>query len=420
MATEFHWHEDETDKKDRPTGRFAPVVPPLESPRRRWPRWVGLALLFLASIAIGVGGAVWFLSQRGLSAARADLEAVLRTEAQALARGDQELYRSLQDAESAQQLTEFFERVQGDMFLRAADQVDAEQPLRIAHLELLEDRAWAEVAFTRNGVPYRRMQFYRLSEGRWRRTLPDPRFWGEVRNRKTTHFLFIYHEREEGIINALAPWAEETYRRILSDFQAPAWNGAIIIEFRTEEAGRAIDLVNFRFALPSPFLLGYRADGRLDGLLRSSIAYDLALVGAVSRTGLFSRQARYRNNWLMLNAVVQREVERLVPDGMADAEAKAEQLRQAVRHGEILPLRAFWPPFDLRSARDFNLALIQAQSLLDYAEEVAGDAAVPALLLALGQQKPWDDALLYAFNVEAARFEAGWLAWLQARYGPTP
>lgn len=420
MGMEFRWHEDETDKKDRPTGRITPVVPPLEPPRRRWPRFVGLALLFLASIAIGVGGAVWFLSRQGLSAARADLEAVLRTEAQALARGDQELYRSLQDAQSAQQLAEFFERVQGDMLLRAADQMDAEQPLRITHLELLEDRAWVEVAFTREGVPYRRMQFYRLADGRWRRTLPDPRFWGEARNRKTNHFLFIYHEREEGIINALAPWAEEAYRRILSDFLAPAWNGTIIVEFRTEEASRSIDLVNFRFALPSPFLLGYRADGKPDSLLRSSLAYDLALVGTVNRTGLFSRQARLRNNWLMLNAVVQREVERLVPDGVTNAETRAEQLRQAVRDGEILPLRAFWPPFDLRSNRDFNLALAQAQSLLDYAEEQAGSGAVPALLSALGQQKPWDAAISYAFNMEADQFEAGWLAWLQARYGPTP
>ncbi|MCC7352475.1 MAG: hypothetical protein IT330_01865, partial [Anaerolineae bacterium] len=381
MTPEFHWLEDETDKQQRPTGRYAQVVPPQESRPRKFPRFLGVALLFILSISAGVSGAVWFMSHRGLSAARADIEAVVRTESQALARGDRELYQSLQDTEPAQESWDFFERMQNEALLRATDPVDAEQPLRITNLELLEDRAWAEVAFTRAGEPYRRMQFYRLVEGLWRRTLPDARFWGEARTRKTSHLLFIYHEREENLVNALAMWAEVAYSQILRDLGAQPWPTPIVLEFRTEEDGRTIDIRGGRFGLPSPFLSGYREDGHLDDTLRYSVAYNLALASAVSRAGLTQR-SRTDTSWLMLNSVVEWQVAKLVPGGGASGpDAVKERIRQAMREDDLLPLAALWPPYRLmRSSRDFSLALVEAQTLLEYAEEKAGPEVIPSIL----------------------------------------
>ena len=418
MTPEFQWLEEETDKQHRPTGRFTQVVPPQGRPPRRLPRFVGVALLFAFSIFVGASSAIWYMSHRGLNAARADIEAVVRTESRALARGDRELYQSLQDTEPAQGSWDFFARMQNEASLRAADQVDAEQPLRITHLELLEDRAWVEVAFTRAGEPYRRMQFYRLVEGRWRRTLPDVRFWGEARTRKTGHLLFLYHEREENLVNALAMWAEVAYSQILRDLGAQPWPTPIVLEFRTEEDGRTIDMRAGRFGLPSPFLSGYRADERLDDTLRYAVAYNLALASAVSRAGLTQR-LRMDTSWLMLNAIVEWEVAKIGPGGgLSEPGAIEERIRQAMREDQLLPLTALWPPYRfLRSDGDFNLALVEARTLLEYAVEKAGPEVIPSFLLSLGQGQPMSRTVENVFGVDAERLEADWLQWLRARYG---
>ena len=446
MAPEFHWLEDETDKQHRPTGRVTQVVPPQESRRSGLPRFAGVALLFVLSITVGVSGAIWIMSHRGLNAARADIEAVVRTESQALARGDQELFQSLQEEEPVQGSVDFFERMQNEVVVRATTGVDTEQPLRISNLELLEDRAWAEVAFTRDGEAYSRMQFYRLVEGRWRRTLPDVRFWGEARTLQTGHLLFMYHEREESIVSALAPWAEVAYNQIIRDFGTQPWSTPIVIEFNAAEDGRTTDTRSGRFGLPSPFLTGYNDDGRPDDTLRYSVAYDLALLSAVNRAGL-TRRSQTDVSWLMLNSVVHWEVAKLIPGvGSSDTNVPselvrqstrsairgnesmlglfpdtatgAERIKQAVRDNKLLPLAALWPPYRLmRSGEDFNLALLQAQTMLEYAVEKAGPEVVPSFLISLGQGQPMSRSIETVFGVETDQFEAGWMKWLQLRYG---
>jgi hypothetical protein len=89
MAVELEWRFDD-EGPDRPPQQE-------QRPRRaRWRVWLGLGAA--VALVVGVGGTTWWRARReALATVEAEVRAVAQLELRALAQGDAELYRSLQD-----------------------------------------------------------------------------------------------------------------------------------------------------------------------------------------------------------------------------------------------------------------------------------------------------------------------------------
>lgn len=57
------------------------------------------------------------------------------------------------------------------------------------------------------------------------------------------------------------------------------------------------------------------------------------------------------------------------------------------------------------------------ETVVEYAVATYGRATLPRLLTALGEQASWRTLLPAVFGVSTEKFEAGWQAYLTARYG---
>ncbi|MDH7485155.1 MAG: hypothetical protein QHJ81_02630 [Anaerolineae bacterium] len=405
MGVEFRWEEGEY--------RTPLVSPP---PPRRWPRRLLLIVGCLLLLALAVAGVVlWNRAQAGLRAARSDLQAVVDAELAALQRGDQEVYLSLQDFNNRQ-----WYRFQ-EIYLKGLQQAGEDEvskqigALRIVDLDLAGDSAWVEVEYELEGVPYRRVQFYRLTAGHWRRTAPDERYWGERREAETTHVRFIYRQREEEIIQSVREEAERFYQQACADFGLPVYGQQVTFEFQPVAKTSPALTSRGYFFVPSPLLLGVRADGQPDGELLAGLAHSIALHLAVEKSGFYVQQPGPGGNWVLLNGIVAREVEQRYSGAALPAQWQ-QWLQEAAAQNDLPPLSSLWPPYEFDSEREGGLAFAQAESAVAYAVERGGRTVLPALLDALGRKLPAEETFQAALDMSLADFEAGWREFVLNSY----
>ena len=403
MSVEFQWQEGEYR---------TPLVPPPERPRRRLRR-VLLIVGSLLLVAVAVAGVIlWNRAQVGLRAAQSDLQAVVDAEVTALQRGDEEVYLSLQDFNHRQWYR--FQELYFSALQRAEEDEVGKQisELRIVDLDLDEDSAWVEVEYELEGVPYRRVQFYRLTAGHWRHTAPDVRYWGERKESETTHVRFIYRQREEEIVQSVRDEVERFYQQVADDFGLSTFGHHLTFEFQPVNEARPALYSQGYFLVPSPLLLGVRADGQPDGELLASLAHSVALYLAIEKSGLYVRQPGPGSNWVLLNGIVAWEVEQWQP-GSALPAPWHEWLQETAAQDDLPPLSALWPPYQFQTDRDGGLAFAQAESAVAYAVERRGREVLPALLDALGRKLSPEETIEAALDMDVATFEVGWQEFLQ-------
>jgi hypothetical protein len=400
MATRYHWQDGDADTD---------IVPLPPTPPRRRPRGA-LIVGAVAVAALAIAGAVvWQRAEHGQRAAQSDLQAVVDAEAAALQRGDEEVFLSLQDLSQRQWYRD------QELYWDAVQRASEEEPraevgdLAITEVELRDDRAWVEVQYTLDGVPYRKAQFYRLLDGHWRHTAPDARFWGERREIDTPHLHFVTNEREEPIVRPVAEGLEMLFEQVRSDFVLQDMTRQVIFEFQpVAEAGPAL-YSEAHFVVPSPLLLGVRCDGHLDTDLLASLAQSVGLFLAIEKSGLYVREPGPGSSWAMLKGVVAWEIEQRLAQSVVPAEW-TRWLQGAITRDTLAPLAGLWPPFEFHTERDSALAFVQAQSVVGYAVELRGMEVLPVLLEALGAKLSAEETIRAAVQMDLAAFEAAWRA----------
>ncbi len=430
MGIEFDWHDAE-DERWRHEGdaadwtghhaqpQAAPAGRPERKPKGRtiaaWRMSDGGLLRTAGYLGLGVligtlisAGIIYYVAQRNQALARADLQAVINAEARALAAGDEEIFLALQDDNPSWQEVQRYQ-------LEGRDEARTPRELTLTDFVLLNDVAWATVGYEQDGIRYQRMQFYHLINGQWRRTAPDPVFWGEEKSLETRNLRFVYHARDEALVQKLSQWAEEIYSRAALEFNVGA-SPHLTFYIDPEPRPDSPLITEGEFHLASPELTGMRQDGELPIALSQKTAYNiilrLALEKSGTRIGASPHEPTIGPNWVVMHGVVYWLLDRLLPDNTAIPGLEA-RLHEAASSGELMPLSSLWPPYRYGSLQRSALALAEAHSMVSYLADTTDPGRIPVLLRMLGTTiKPSET--MAALGLDFRQFEQAWRAYTLA------
>lgn len=389
---------------------------------RRW-RWRdvlhGLGLFILLA-AVVIGYSYWREYQAGITRIRTDIQSTVDVEAWAWGNGDEALADSLMDSRADDGWARDFRRDRERGLHYAGDEVQPRE-VKIENVELQDSVALIEVLVTDPGVPwtstpYRETRFYRQVDGRWLRTAPVADFWGSERTVETDHFRFSFHQRDAEAVETVAADVEALYTDLR---QGVGLGPPPADETLAVEVVPRTDVTDWRFAedrltVPSPALLPVPEDHPDAARLSQSITYPLArhvlnkALGEVDIEPQWSTLVEGIHHWLTWDR------ESLPSGWRYHAE---EPLRRQIERGRTLHLSDVTPAW----SEGWNWGrrwtrLIAAETAVEYAMDTYGRDRLPALLQALSEHETWDTLIPAAFDVPREDFEAGWQAYLTARY----
>lgn len=212
-SLDFQWNEGEAHGFDLKDADYqpppavmraepAPADPPAIQPHPGSDPKPGSRLgrlgLLAVGIALGMAVGLAVLGWQGQRAARADLTPLFVLQQQALASGDQDIYRSLFD--DAQ--PEYGAAMTAGQNA-AALLFDADAAPRLRRLRIVGDKAEAEVETGYQGRVYRRTETAHLGGGQWRLAPPDPAAWGAVLSEEGENVILHIHRRDASLTTLL-------------------------------------------------------------------------------------------------------------------------------------------------------------------------------------------------------------------------
>jgi hypothetical protein len=163
-------------------------------------------------------------------------------------------------------------------------------------------------------------------------------------------------------------------------------------------------------AVPSPQIVG------IDGSGQPVVSFEEAVV---ERLGQYLALAKTPTASTALLAVLGDWASSSLIDSTIREDAQ-RTLQGAAESGQLLPLNAGWHTVVTGNDASDPVAAAQVQSLLSFAQEVAGNDAVGRILETLNVTQDFDDLVRRVFNVDSAMFQARWQAWLAQESGPPP
>lgn len=379
-------------------------------------RWrIVLVVLLVVALSLAVAAAV----ARYRSEPAWHIQTLLRSEARALEAGDRAAFMSLQDAANEVWWRHQRDKFNSQQWARERGESWALEPVprpKVIRVELQDEgeEVWVEVVWTEWGITRRKVEFFRLTNGQWKHTGPDERYWGSPLETQTEHLHWIYRERDEEWVTELLDKGEKIYQRVCDDF------GIVPAEEQvTIEVAYSLDAAYLPFYpegpilwMPSPLLVGMEddSDGQAKDFLGELLVNYLAVqsVGGDVAKVTGARRAA-------LDAIRHWEGVQLRSD-----EGKsyyASDLAEAIEAGELLPLDEVWGD---SIPQQYELARAQSVTLIDYIVERYGKKSIPALLQTLGSSTSLDEALQKALGPGFAieEFEVGWLTFVWEECGP--
>lgn len=426
MGIQFDWHDAEDERWHHEDdaadwgGHHPTSQPSMRVPGRKpkghtiatWRMSDGGLLRTVGYLGLGVligtlisGGIIYYVAQRNQAMARADLQAVISAEGKALATGDEEIFLSLQDDNQGWQELQRYQ-------LEERDDSTTPSELTLDDFVLLNDVAWATVGYEQAGIPYQRMQFYHLVNGQWRRTAPDPTFWGEEKSLETRNIRYVYRARDESLVQKLSQLAEDIYSRTALEFNVGA-SPHLTFYIDPEPRPNSPLMTEGEFHLPSPQLTGVRRDGELPIGFSEKAAYSiilrLALEKSGTKIGSGTVQPTVGPNWMVMHGVVYWQLDRLLPGNTTVPGLKA-RLQEAGSRSELMPLSSLWPPYRYGNLRRSALALAEAYSMVSYLADTTDPGRIPILLRALGETVNPTQTMA-ALSVNFREFEQAWRAY---------
>jgi hypothetical protein len=256
------------------------------------------------------------------------------------------------------------------------------------------------------------MQFYHLVDGQWRRTAPDPAFWGEEKSLETRNVRFVYRARDEALVQQLSQLAEDVYSRTALDFNVGT-SPHLTVYVDPEPRPNSPLITQGEYRVASPHLTGVRADGQLPMAFSQKVIYSiilrLALEKSSDQTGGGAEQIAIGPNWVVMHGVVYWQLDRLLPDNAAVPGLEA-RLHEAASEGELMPLSSLWPPYRYGSLRRSALALAEAHSMVSFLADTTDPGRIPILLRAMGETTSPSETLA-ALGLNFRQFEQAWRAY---------
>ena len=418
---DIHWQvgegvEQETIAKTAPRRRS----------RRRW-----MAILIVVVLGAGLGAIYRSIPEPAprptpalsptphatptLPAVLAKLYAAIDREAQALADGDGDSYWALQMPRD-----EAHRDQPRDDLTAWGRPADNSSLYTVIDYNLhTSTQAWADIRQFRNGRWFRQTRFYqfKLDEGRWLRSEPDPSFWnGERETQETQHFNLHYAVEDRELVSPIARRLEELYQSMCRDLGCAPDSGAEKIEVTLlGNDGPMIDLQayfvpagkeKFEMRFPSPRVTGVFEIGRpthpnfleahLEALLLASY-----LVNRVSQRD----KSRDVSRDVILTAI------QIWAAARSDPQIDYFSSRvSAWGQKPVLTLEQLWgSPRDELPLQRFD----QAELLIYFIEQEYGVSAVADLLKALGPAQSLSEAVDKGLGVPFAEFEQKWQAWVK-------
>lgn len=409
-------------------------------PKRR--HWRALALTAFI-FGVIVLAALWLIQEQWRRRLEGELRSTIVLEAQALARGDREIFLKLQDPQDEEWL-----RTQSELLNQARQANIPADQTEIRALGVEGDWAWAEVralrpveSLFRVGAPkagevtwLEQVQFYRRMDDRWKHVAPSADFlayWGEAVTLEAPYLHVEFHERDRPQVEAwlavLGPYTQE----VCLDLGCPPEMKLTVALSPTVSLWESLQMLEnpeaIRITLPSPHVIGIRQDHSLNEA-PLFLAFNFSAM-AVARSGgdtLFFDGGDGRRNppsrVLLARAVFYRQLDRAsstlaVPAFQTAWTEFKHMLMDPLLRGEWLPLAQF-DTFPSRRMSDERLPEGQAWMLVEYVAQTYGREHIGALLRAAQSSSSLAEALRLGLAVsDMSAFERDWQRFVAARLG---
>lgn len=417
------------DEKDWSPSKAAP-------PRRRHkPGRVVLGIV-LASLLLILGAVLAWRYRLAQIQGRLKIEfqRSVNLEAQAVANGDRELFFSLKSRDNIAWIE--WQHATFEYLLRNPGNWPH---LRVTRVEWMDDCAWVHVRGTlgESHEQFEWVRFYRLQDGVWLEVPPDARYWGDEREKDVGPLHFVYYERDEPHLAAIAERITE-----LMDTLCEGLGCSDDLEV-TVQLVLPYPLVGYQviesaaLVLPSPSVAPHPTfDPQLS--LDTSVSYMLVPYLAFEAAGGQARWEASSDGAWLVSAVADWAREKLWEefyelDPYVAFESNRALGRLIVRNGPLPSLEQMWrgerrgavpsiwslpyPTMVQVYAQPGMFPGAHAMALIEYIVETHGEQVIPDLLSAIARNYTLDGALYDALGVDLETFESAWQNWLQENYG---
>ncbi len=410
MGIEFNWRSG-----------GAPIAHSDAEPPWRSRRIRRRLLAVVLAVAV-VAGAVHWRAQRGLAAARADIERVVIGEVLALQTGRSDLFlAALDDAHTP------WIRYHEESFRREAawyaDRPEARP--RVERIRLGADEAQALIVLAAGQCEWRGTWFFRRAGGQWLHAPPPSEYWGELDDFSTAHVTLMAQgpdcaaaadlvtELEEFYVSLTAayPPASAAYAGVRDEDMRARSRPPSRVTIRSYPYGASITGADY-FASPQLALELWSAQERAIALRRSA---RLAVARAVLQRASGRSRPAAGDGWLV-------EALALWHAGAWEAgwRPDVQQSLAGDAFKGLLDLQGYdgAAPATAPGAAALDPAWLQplAYTLGEYLGLTYPAEQLEALIGAMAPGSP-GDALATALGVSRAVLEAGWGAYLRERYG---
>lgn len=422
-GVELEWTIE--DQGSRPESEGLPSGPAHR--RRRVILTLALTLLALVAVVTLALHQRVIQNQRRL---RADIQAVVDLEAQAIARGDGELFLSFQNQENA----DWFEW-RKTAFERHVGNALGWPQLKVTDVELAGDYAWVRTVGSGEAgdEQFEWVLFYRRVDDAWRQAAPDMRYWGAERERDIGPLHLVYRERDEPYIQAITAELSKLLISFCGDLGCPA-DLSLTVQLVLPHPYGCLELATPDvIAIPSLAALPQPTEASPEIPLANFQLNTLAHYLAFEATGGETRWESNLDGAWLVHAAANWAQERLEHGTQGPSwrlhigQADQLLLRMATRNARLLSLSDLWQDHrfkDLsytaliqRVSQHVDLDSLQARAVIDYVVEIYGPRAISELLEAMGHHDTLEATLQEALGVGLNEFEAAWLTWMETYYG---
>ena len=448
--------------------------------QRGWFFKPSLGTMIVILVLIGAGGWLWHQDQRELRSIEVELNATAQRESLGGALDQPQWTASLTDDQAPKAWQDHFTNEYGELH-SAINKLGLEVDVTLQSADFHYDKAVAIVVLhTKEGTPtYRQTRFYRRTAADWVRTAPDIALWGAEERLETAFFVFTYRNADADVVAAVAPQVDALYATMRRNFGLSPASGieklpiainvkdvpgnpvylsypAVIsvpspalylapVELSEEEIlaqSLALPLLNHltgqiieHYGLDSswqPLLYGLRLWQLWESDLPLAVWRSTVVQWIYQSTPLTSQQhtsvlpAQYAELCAAHTLWMPAPVQFQIPLWCQKFEREAwytEQWKllappvQLVDLGLPVPTGEVTYKDGLTGPNYHPGRTVAMATMLEYGVMTYGHERLPDLLAGLGQHTNWETLIPATFGVSATEFEAGWQAYLAARYG---
>lgn len=409
--------------------RSSPVSS-LRPERRRWRALILTALIF-GAVALA---ALWLIQEQWRRQLEGELRSTILLEAQALARGDREIFLELQDPQD-----EKWRRAQSELLNQARQVNIPADSVEITALGVEGDWAWAEVRALRpvagsfrgstaeEATLIEQVQFYRRIDDRWMRVAPSADFlayWGATATLDAPYLQVEFPEVERPQVEVwladLEPYAQE----VCLDLGCPPEMKLTIVLsplLSLDDSLQQIDPDTLKLSLPAPHVTGIRQDpSHSEEPMLIALGFSLMAVAQSSGSTMSVYEFQGRGlpaRVILARAIFYHEFNRAVarlaiPEFQAEWASFKETLMNPLSQGEWLSLA------QMDFAPSWRAPEGQAWTLVEYVAETYGREHIGELLRAAQSAPSLSDALRTGLAIQDVNaFERNWRSFVAARLG---